>query len=124
MIKIEINPSLILNFIDDNIIVSSRQNNPHLNERMRAMGIPNLTKLEEVYIQKLVDMTTKFNASALVWQEVFDNGVLLPSDTIVHIWTGDHQAKLQQVSCQVLSCLLLLIYSLIKIMYIYIAINF
>lgn len=77
--------------------MSFREHNPYLNERMRAMGIPNLERLEEMYVQKLIDMTTALNASALVWQEVFDNGVSLPNDTIVHIWTGDHKAKLQQV---------------------------
>jgi hypothetical protein len=28
---------------------------------------------------------------------VFDNGVILPQDTVVHIWTGDMQKELEKV---------------------------
>lgn len=70
--------------------------------RMEFLGIENVKKLEEVFIQRLVDMTTKLNSSALVWQEVFENGVVLPNGTIVHIWTGDQKQKLNQVSIAVM----------------------
>jgi hexosaminidase len=55
------------------------------------------SKLEEIYIQRLVNIASNLSASSLVWQEVFDNGVILPRDTVVHIWTGDMQKELAKV---------------------------
>lgn len=55
------------------------------------------SKLEEIYIQRLVNTASNLSASSLVWQEVFDNGVILPQDTVVHIWTGDMQKELAKV---------------------------
>jgi hexosaminidase len=55
------------------------------------------SKLEEIYIQRLVNTASNLSASSLVWQEVFDNGVILPQDTVVHIWTGDMQKELEKV---------------------------
>jgi hexosaminidase len=54
-------------------------------------------KLEEIYMQRLVNIALNLSASTLVWQEVFDNGAILPQDTVVHIWTGDMQKELAKV---------------------------
>jgi hexosaminidase len=54
-------------------------------------------KLEEIYVQRLVDIASNLSANSVVWQEVFDNGVILPKDTVVHIWTGDMQKELEKV---------------------------
>jgi hexosaminidase len=54
-------------------------------------------KLEEIYVQRLVDIASNLSANSVVWQEVFDNGVILPKDTVVHIWKGDMQAELAKV---------------------------
>jgi hexosaminidase len=54
-------------------------------------------KLEEIYMQQLVNIALNLSASTLVWQEVFDNGVILPQDTVVHIWTGNLQKELAKV---------------------------
>jgi len=43
-------------------------------------------KLEEIYIQRIIDKTDSLNATSIVWQEVFDNGVRLPQSTVVHVW--------------------------------------
>ena len=47
------------------------------------------TKLEQYYMQRLVNGTqrvTKGAMQVLVWQEVIDNNVTLPSHTVVHVW--------------------------------------
>ncbi|XP_067002308.2 beta-hexosaminidase subunit beta [Anabrus simplex] len=73
--------------------------NPAINKFMEAHNITgNYAQLEEIYIQRLIDITDELNASSVVWQEVFDNGVDLPGDTVVHVWTGDQSEELAKVT--------------------------
>ena len=45
-------------------------------------------KLESVYIKKLLDIVSSYPTKNgyIVWQEVFDNGVEVKDDTIIHVW--------------------------------------
>ena len=45
-------------------------------------------QLESVYIKKLLDIVSSFPTKNgyIVWQDVFDNGVQVKDDTIIHIW--------------------------------------
>lgn len=54
-------------------------------------------KLEEIYVKRLVDIASNLNANSVVWQEVFDNGVVLPQDTVVHIWKDNMEEELAKV---------------------------
>lgn len=65
---------------------------------MTEHQIKSYEDLESMYIQQLFNMVTALNASSIVWQEVFQNGVQLRSDTVVHIWLGNRQTLLYQVS--------------------------
>lgn len=47
------------------------------------------TQVEEFYIQRIVNMVKNLSRKAIVWQEVFENGVRLAPETIVHVWTGN-----------------------------------
>ncbi|CAG0924727.1 unnamed protein product, partial [Notodromas monacha] len=48
--------------------------------------------LEAHYIHRLIDIINSLEKKKkpIVWQEVFDNGVPLSNDTVVHIWIGDN----------------------------------
>ena len=37
------------------------------------------------------------NASSVVWQEVYENGVRLAKGTVVQVWTGNRLALLSKV---------------------------
>lgn len=67
---------------------------------MAANNLTTYEELEDVYIQRVVDKFEKLNESIVVWQEVFQNGVRLPSNTVVHIWTGNRRHLLSQVTGQ------------------------
>lgn len=64
---------------------------------MNANNISDYHKLEEVYIQRVVDMISDLKSNPLVWQEVFLNGVNLPNGTVVQAWTGNQELLLYDV---------------------------
>ncbi|XP_031618894.1 beta-hexosaminidase subunit beta-like [Contarinia nasturtii] len=65
---------------------------------MKINNISSYEKLEELYIQRVVDMTKDLQHKSIVWQEVFENGVQLPSGTVVHVWTGDRGKLLNAIT--------------------------
>ena len=75
-----------------------RSSNPDILKFMEAENITgNFKKLEEIYIQRVIDTATNLNANSVVWQEVFDNKVILPKDTVVHVWKGNMEKELARV---------------------------
>lgn len=73
---------------------------------MQAHNISNYNMLEELYIQRVVDMAKAVNVSTIVWQEVFTNGVRLPNETVVHVWLGNKSYLLGQITKKGLKALL------------------
>lgn len=60
-----------------------------ISDFMKARKISTYQQLEELYIQRIVDMVEKLKHKSIVWQEVFQNGVKLAPETVVQVWTGD-----------------------------------
>lgn len=80
----------------DEVFFDCWRSNTQVQDFMRSLNISkgHEKKLEEYYMQKLVNLTKeasrpKVNTSYIVWQEVFDNGVRLDSNAIVHVWKGN-----------------------------------
>lgn len=46
-------------------------------------------QVEQFYIQRIVDIANNLSRKSIVWQEVFENGVQLEPETVVHVWTGN-----------------------------------
>ncbi|KAG8234686.1 hypothetical protein J437_LFUL015340 [Ladona fulva] len=66
---------------------SCKRSNQEISDFMDSNGLTdNYAGLEEYYIQKLVDLVKNLNASSIVWQEVFDNGVNIDPNTVVQVW--------------------------------------
>lgn len=65
---------------------------------MRRMSISTYAQLEAYYIYRLLNISSRLNAKAVVWQEVFDNQVPLDEYTIIHVWKGDYERELREVS--------------------------
>lgn len=74
------------------------QSNSNITSYMQENNIANYEKLEEIFIQKIIDNVEKLEANSIVWQEVYVNRVNLPQKTVVHIWTGDRFRLLYSVS--------------------------
>ena len=75
--------------------------NPHVQEFMKAHHFgTDYRKLESYYIQKLVQIIEGLKKSYIVWQEVFDDNVVLKADTVVHVWKswGDVHGEMRKVS--------------------------
>ena len=50
--------------------------NPDITAYMKSAGIAgNYAKLEEIYVQQVLNISGNIGFSYIVWQEVFDNGV-------------------------------------------------
>ena len=66
-----------------------RQSDPNITAFMQKWNITgDYHKLESIYIKKLLDIVSSFPTKNgyIVWQEVFDNGVEVKDDTIIHVW--------------------------------------
>jgi len=81
-----------------NELLIFRASNPDIRKFMEAQNITgDFQKLEEFYIQQIIDIASNLSANSVVWQEVFDNEVIMPKDTVVHIWKDNMEEELAKV---------------------------
>ncbi|KAK1160952.1 beta-hexosaminidase subunit alpha-like [Acipenser oxyrinchus oxyrinchus] len=92
-------PDSYLHLGGDEVNFACWKSNPDIQQFMKKMGFgTDYRKLESFYIENLVRIVTALNKNSLVWQEVFDNAVKVPADTVVHVWKGNKEQYSQEMS--------------------------
>ena len=77
----------------DEVNFTCWKSNPHIKQFMAEKQIKTYSKLEDYYMQKVLEIVKKLGKSYIVWEEVFNNGVELKADTVVHVWIGSWGTK-------------------------------
>lgn len=94
-------PDKYLHLGGDEVDLKCWQSNPDIQNFMRKWNISgDFHKLEDIYIKKLLDIVSSYptNNGYIVWQEVFDNGVQVKDDTIIHVWKGQWEWELSKIT--------------------------
>ena len=73
--------------------------NPDVTEFVRRHNMTSVRDLERHYCARVVRSANAQNRTAVVWQEIFDNGAASdPNHTVVHVWMGGWQGRLSAVT--------------------------
>ena len=72
----------------DEVSYDCWESNPNVAAWMAATGIATYAGLESYYVQRLINLVAAQGRSVVGWQEIFDNNLTLPSETVVCAWKG------------------------------------
>lgn len=73
--------------------------NPDITAWMAKNNITgDYAKLEQYYIQKVINISNEVGFSYIVWQEVIDNGIKAKEDTVVEVWLPPADKELAKVT--------------------------
>ncbi|KAF7662192.1 hypothetical protein LDENG_00243560 [Lucifuga dentata] len=93
-------PDAYVHLGGDEVDFTCWKSNPDIQKFMDQQSFgKDFSKLESFYIQRLLDIVTTTNKGYIIWQEVFDNGVKLKPDTVVHVWINSKlEEQMQNVT--------------------------
>ncbi|CAK9833841.1 Beta-hexosaminidase subunit beta [Anthophora retusa] len=96
---VQVFPDQYVHLGGDEVPFDCWMSNPEINAYMKWRNITkNYALLESEYIGRVLQIMNSLQASTIVWQEVFENGVVLPNTTVVHVWTGTWTKKLENAT--------------------------
>ncbi|XP_076801117.1 beta-hexosaminidase subunit beta-like [Clavelina lepadiformis] len=84
-------PDKYIHLGGDEVSFACWQSNPDINNYMKNLNITGkYNELEQIYVQKVLNISGLIGFSYIVWQEVVDNQVQLKDDTVVEVWINNH----------------------------------
>ncbi|KAJ8944945.1 hypothetical protein NQ318_013093 [Aromia moschata] len=95
----EVFPDEYIHLGGDEVDFDCWESNPDITAFMEKHNITGqYAELESLYIQQLINIVDELNSKSIVWEEVFVNGVVLPNDTLVHVWKGGWEVTIFDVT--------------------------
>ncbi|XP_062402986.1 beta-hexosaminidase subunit alpha isoform X3 [Sardina pilchardus] len=92
-------PDSFVHLGGDEVNFSCWKSNPNVKAFMKKMGFgTDFTKLEALYMENMVNITSALNRTSIVWQDVFDYHEKIPKDTILEIWKGLPESYAKELS--------------------------
>jgi len=82
----------------DEVVFGCWQENAAVTSWMQQHNIPTVTALESYFEQNVYKIANSLNRTMIVWQEIFNNGVVPSKDVIVQVWKNDGITGNQVVS--------------------------
>ncbi|XP_012674148.1 beta-hexosaminidase subunit alpha [Clupea harengus] len=92
-------PDSFLHLGGDEVDFTCWKSNPDVRSFMKQKGFgTDFYKLEALYVENIVNITSALNRTSIVWQDVFDYHEKIPKDAVVEIWKGLPPAYAQELS--------------------------
>lgn len=83
-------PDTLVHLGGDEVDFTCWESNKDIKEWLDQKASRKVIDLHTLYLNKLVQITSKLNKTNVVWQEVFDDKVKIdPKNTIVNVWKQD-----------------------------------
>ncbi|KAK6617185.1 hypothetical protein RUM44_005516 [Polyplax serrata] len=90
-------PDSYIHLGGDEVEFQCWSSNPELRDYMMQTSTT-VKELQGNYMREIIEGAYNLSAKSIVWQEVFDDGAHLNSDTVVHVWKGNYRSKIKEIT--------------------------